>query len=64
MTIFDDIANVQKLAEAEASGDQNAHGPLLAAIRSLQLTAEKPVETTSRVNFQVVDHPEDPANVS
>lgn len=53
MTIFDEIANVQRLAEAEAAGDRNAHGQLLAAIRKLQLTAEKPVETTSRVNFQV-----------
>ncbi|KAK1143713.1 hypothetical protein N8T08_006113 [Aspergillus melleus] len=52
MTIFDDIANIKKLAEAEAAGDVNAHGQLLAAIRKLQLTAEKPVETTSRVNFQ------------
>ncbi|KAH8431079.1 uncharacterized protein LDX57_008741 [Aspergillus melleus] len=52
MTIFDDITDVKKLAEAEAAGDVNAHGQLLAAIRKLQLTAEKPVETTSRVNFQ------------
>ena len=52
MAIFDDIANVKKQAEAEAAGDVNAHGQLLAAIRKLQLTAEKPVETTSRVNFQ------------
>ncbi|PLB49692.1 putative O-methyltransferase [Aspergillus steynii IBT 23096] len=56
LTIFDEIANVKKLAEAEASGDQNAHGPLLAAIRSLQLTAETPVETTSRVNFQIMQN--------
>lgn len=56
MIIFDEIAKVPRLADAEASGDVNAHGPLLAAIRQLQLTAEKPVETTSRVNFQVRIH--------
>ena len=55
MIIFDEIAKVPRLADAEASGDVNAHGPLLAAIRQLQLTA-KPVETTSRVNFQVRIH--------
>jgi hypothetical protein len=53
MTIFDEIKNVQRLAEAEAAGDPNAHSQLLAAIRKLQLAAEKPIDTTSRVNFQV-----------
>ena len=53
MTIFDEIKNVQGLAEAEAAGDPNAHSQLLAAIRKLQLAAEKPIDTTSRLNFQV-----------
>lgn len=53
MTIFDEIKHVQRLAEAEAAGDPNAHNQLLAAIRKLQLAAEKPIDTTSRVNFQV-----------
>lgn len=53
MAIFDKIANVQRLAEAEAAGDPNAHGELLAAIHELQLAAEKPIDTTSRLNFQV-----------
>lgn len=53
MTIFDEINHVQRLAEAEAEGDPSAHSRLLAAIRKLQLAAEKPIDTTSRVNFQV-----------
>ncbi|GFG19126.1 O-methyltransferase, putative [Aspergillus udagawae] len=56
MTIFDEIKHVQRLAEAEAAGDPNAHGELLAAIRKLQLAAEKPIDTTSRVNFQVMQN--------
>ncbi|EAW14625.1 putative O-methyltransferase [Aspergillus clavatus NRRL 1] len=56
MTVFDEIANVHKLAEAEAAGDPNAHNQLLAAIRKLQLTAEKPIDTTSRLNFQIMQN--------
>ncbi|THC94221.1 hypothetical protein EYZ11_006320 [Aspergillus tanneri] len=56
MTIFDDIATVQQLAQAEAIGDRHAHGRLLSAIRQLQLTAETPVETTSRLNFQIMQN--------
>ncbi|GIJ97933.1 hypothetical protein Aspvir_000039 [Aspergillus viridinutans] len=56
MTIFDEIKHVQKLAETEAAGDPNAHGQFLAAIRKLQLAAEKPIDTTSRVNFQVMQN--------
>ncbi|GFF95335.1 O-methyltransferase, putative [Aspergillus udagawae] len=56
MTIFDEIKHIQRLAEAEAAGDPHAHGELLAAIRKLQLAAEKPIDTTSRVNFQVMQN--------
>lgn len=56
MTIFDEIKHVQRLAEAEAAGDPNAHNQLLAAIRKLQLAAEKPIDTTSRVNFQIMQN--------
>jgi hypothetical protein len=53
MTVFEEITKVQKLAAAEAAGDEKAHGELLKAIRALQLAAETPIETTSRLNFQV-----------
>ena len=53
MTVLEELACVQRLAEAEAAGDQKAHPELLKAIRRLQLTAETPIETTSRLNFQV-----------
>ena len=51
--ILDELAKVQKLAAADAAGDKNAHGELLKGIRTLMLAAETPLETTSRLNFQV-----------
>lgn len=51
--ILDELAKVQKLSAADAAGDEKAHGELLKGIRKLQLAAETPLETTSRLNFQV-----------
>lgn len=53
MTISEKLAEVQRLADAETSGDKDAHVSLLKAIRELQLAAETTLETTSRFNFQV-----------
>ncbi len=47
------LEQVRALAARDAAGDVTAHGPLLEAIRRLQLAAETPLETTSRINFQV-----------
>ena len=51
--VIDELAKVQKLAAADAAGDEKAHGELLKGIRTLLLAAETPLETTSRLNFQV-----------
>ncbi|KAF7586328.1 hypothetical protein BBP40_009056 [Aspergillus hancockii] len=56
MTFSKELAAVQRFAAAEASGDVNAHGGLLKAIRALQLAVETPVETTSRLNFQIMQN--------
>ncbi|KAE8391474.1 S-adenosyl-L-methionine-dependent methyltransferase [Aspergillus alliaceus] len=56
MPVSKQLAEVQKLAAAEAAGDANAHGELLKAIRALQLAVETPVETTSRFNFQIMQN--------
>ena len=57
--ILNQLRKVEELATADAEGNARAHGELLKAIKTLQLAAETPVETTSRLNFQVcgtVDH--------
>lgn len=53
MSVSEALSKVQKLVSEEASGNKDAHADLLKAIRELQLAAETPLETTSRVNFQV-----------
>lgn len=53
MSVSGALSKVQKLVSLEASGNKDAHADLLKAIRELQLAAETPLETTSRVNFQV-----------
>ena len=55
MSVSEAIAKVQRLA-LEESGNKDAHADLLKAIRELQLAAETPLETTSRLNFQVNLH--------
>lgn len=52
MLVSEALAKVQTLAADEAAGNKNAHADLLKAIRNLQLAAETPLETTSRLNFQ------------
>lgn len=54
MSVPETLAKIQELAAAEAAGEKNAHAELLKAIRELQLAAETPLETTSRMNFQVI----------
>lgn len=53
MAVLEQIENLQQLAAAEAAGDETAHHELLREIRALQLAVETPLETTSRINFQV-----------
>lgn len=53
MSVSEALSKVQKLVYEEASGNKDAHAELLKAIRELQLAAETPLETTTRVNFQV-----------
>lgn len=56
--VLEELPKLQKLAGADAAGDAKAHDELLKSIRALQLAAETPLETTSRLNFQVsVKHP-------
>lgn len=47
------LQEVNKLVEEESKGDSSAHAKLLKSIRNLQLAVETPLETTSRLNFQV-----------
>lgn len=53
MSVSEALAKVQTLAAAEAAGNKDVHAELLRSIRELQLAAETPLETTSRLNFQV-----------
>lgn len=53
MAILEELAKVQELVAAEVAGDKESHTKLLKAIHSLMLAAETPLETTSRLNFQV-----------
>ncbi|KAJ6010878.1 hypothetical protein N7451_002290 [Penicillium sp. IBT 35674x] len=56
MSVSEALLKVQQLVSEEASGNKDAHGDLLKAIRALQLAAETPLETTSRVNFQILQN--------
>ena len=51
--ILDKLRELEKLATADAAGNAKAHGELLKGISNLLLAAETPIETTSRLNFQV-----------
>lgn len=53
MSFSEVLAKIQILAAQEAAGNKDSHADLLRAIRELQLAAETPLETTSRLNFQV-----------
>ncbi|KAJ5646966.1 S-adenosyl-L-methionine-dependent methyltransferase [Penicillium lividum] len=56
MSVSDAFSKVQKLVSEESAGNKNAHAALLKAIRELQLTVETPLETTSRLNFQILQN--------
>ncbi|KAH9841295.1 putative O-methyltransferase, partial [Teratosphaeria destructans] len=49
---FDQIQQIQQLAEADARDDGVAHHKLLEAIHRLQLTAETPFDTATRCRLQ------------
>jgi len=51
--VLDELRRLEKLAAADTVGDAKAHGELLKGIGTLLLAAETPLETTSRLNFQV-----------
>lgn len=53
MNIQRRLARLQELAQADADGREDAHHELLNEIRVLQRTVETPIETASRINFQV-----------
>ena len=53
MALFDLIRSVQEAAKAEQDGDSTAHLRLLNAIHRLNLVAETPGETATRLRFQV-----------
>ena len=55
MSVQEQLERLQQLAAQDAGGDATAHNALLKGIRELQLTVETPIETTSRLNFQVQD---------
>lgn len=50
---LEELRRLEKLAAADASGDAKAHSELLKGIGTLLLAVETPLETTSRLNFQV-----------
>ncbi|GAB7344052.1 hypothetical protein MBLNU457_1969t2 [Dothideomycetes sp. NU457] len=54
MSISSRIERLRELAEAEQRGEESAHHSLLTELRQLQLAIETPIETTARVNFQVL----------
>ncbi|KAJ5093722.1 hypothetical protein N7456_009583 [Penicillium angulare] len=56
MSVSKALAKVQRLAVEESSGNKDAHAELLKAIHELQLAAETPLETTSRLNFQIMQN--------
>ena len=51
--VLDELRRLEQLAAADAAGDAKAHGELLKGIGTLLLAAETPLDTTSRLNFQV-----------
>ncbi|KAJ5716130.1 hypothetical protein N7493_008041 [Penicillium malachiteum] len=55
MPLSEAVAKVQRLAAVE-SENKDFHADLLRAIRELQLAAETPLETTSRMNFQITQN--------
>ncbi|GAB7344051.1 hypothetical protein MBLNU457_1969t1 [Dothideomycetes sp. NU457] len=56
MSISSRIERLRELAEAEQRGEESAHHSLLTELRQLQLAIETPIETTARVNFQILQN--------
>lgn len=52
-SVLSELQKLEELAAADAAGDAKAHGELLKGISRLLIVAETPLETTSRLNFQV-----------
>ena len=53
MDLSKEIAEVQKLAKADNTGNGQPHVDLLESIRKLTLAAETPAETLMRMRFEV-----------
>ncbi|KAL8822816.1 MAG: hypothetical protein Q9191_006457 [Dirinaria sp. TL-2023a] len=51
--VIDKLRKLEGLAVADAAGNPKAHSELLKGIGDLLLAAETPIETTSRLDFQV-----------
>ena len=51
--ILDKLRKLEELVKADAAGKTKAHGELVKGISDLLLAVETPIETTSRLNFQV-----------
>lgn len=51
--VHDQLRKLEKLASADEECIPKAHGELIKGIGDLLLAAETPIETTSRLNFQV-----------
>ncbi|KAK4542160.1 hypothetical protein LTR36_007007 [Oleoguttula mirabilis] len=56
MSVIDRIDGLRKLAAADADGDASAHHAMLRELRLLQVAVETPIETTSRLNFQILQN--------
>lgn len=54
MDILTRIDQLRALAEGQQKGDAAAHHGLLKELRQLQIAIESPIETASRVKFQVL----------
>lgn len=51
--VLDKLRKLEELAAADAAGSPKAHSELLKGIGDLLLATETPIETTSRLDFQV-----------
>ena len=53
MDLSKEIAEVQRFASADTTGNGQPHVDLLQSIRKLSLAAETPAETLMRMRFEV-----------
>ena len=54
-SVHDQLRKLEGLASADAEGTPTAHGDFIKGIGDLLLAVETPIETTSRLNFQVCE---------